>query len=546
MLEPQQIAAIAAAHTAYWDGQRPALRELHALYMTAFWGGRPNLDGVLRTEVPRAYKLVESYVGSLFARQPSVVVRPDVRGRGNPEVAAAVANLFLGRTRPTIENAVRLALIYPCAFVKLATTQSPDPLERVIAAAIPPWEIIVDSTAATWDEQRWIGHAYQLPVSEAAERFGVSVEDLRGRAYKKVDAPPQGAPTPESLQAWYMGGRQPDAADIELWIGVVEIYDLRADKLLIWSPEYAGGQEYLYRGVRIETGTLGEDPEPVRETGIPYKTASERPIVPIIPIYFGLDPETPLRGYSLLARSKDQFRELNIVRTYQAQGVRRMARQWLTRQGFLSAEAAAKLSSGVDGEVIEVDLAPGVDLGAQIVPVPQTPIPADITLYGQQVLADIQDAGLLAPFTSGEATRTTATEAQLLASYTSTEIGRMARTRDEAIAQMARCYCIILSLVLGDSAEPLSLPYPSGPTMLSAEDLTGDMEFYAEDAGATPISDASKRQSLVQLAPLLVQLGTDPTRLRTELIRAFQLPEVLAEAAEVAEEAAVPPPIPAP
>jgi hypothetical protein len=542
MITPAQIQQIVSAHQSYWASQREELRECHRLYMTRFFA-RSAMDGLTRTEVPRAYKLVESYVGSLFSRQPNVSVKPDVRARGNPDVAQAVSNLFLARARSTLENAVRIALIYPAAYLKLAPAESTDPLERITASACPPWEVLVDDTAPTWGEQRWVGHIYQVTVAEAAARYGVAEAELRGRPYQRVDAP-RGGPTPQTLADWYTSGQgttQP--ADTEMWIQVAEIYDLRADRLLIWSPEYQSGTEFLFKGVKIETGTLGEEPEEVKETGIPYRTASGRPVVPIIPIQFGADPDVPLRGYSLLARSKDQFRELNLLRSYQAQGVRRMARQWMTRAGFLSPEAAAKLAQGLDGEIIEVDAPPGTDLAPQIVPVPQTPIPADMTVYAQTVLADIQDAGLLAPFTSGEATRTTATEANLLASYTSTEIGRMARTRDEAVAAMAQTYCVMLSLVLGDSAEPLALPYPSGPTMLSAEDLTGDMSYYAEDAGATPISDASKRANLVQLAPLLVQLGADPERLRMELVRAFQLPEDLAEAAQPpAPEAPVPPP----
>ena len=217
--------------------------------------------------------------------------------------------------------------------------------------------------------------------------------------------------------------------------------------------------------------------------------------MPIIPLYFSRDPGVPLRGYSLVDRSYDQFRELNVMRTYQAQGVRRMARQWLMRAGFMSEDAVAKLSAGRDGEVIEVDLQPGMPLEGNIISAPQAPIPADISLYANTVENDIREAGLLAPFTRGEVSRTTATEANLLQSYTSNELGRMARQRDEVITSIARTYNIILSVVLGDEAEPLALPNPVGPTMLSADDLTGDFRYWAVDAGSTPAGDMMKRQS---------------------------------------------------
>ena len=252
-------------------------------------------------------------------------------------------------------------------------------------------------------------------------------------------------------------------------------------------------------------------------------------MVPIIPLYFSRDPDTPLRGYSLIARSCDQFREINVMRTYQAQGVRRMARQWLVRAGFLSEEAESKVAQGVDGEFIEVDLPPGTPIDGNMSPVPQAPIPADVIEYAMTVNSDIDDAGVLAPFTRGEATNTTATEQQLLASYTSSEIGRMARIRDAAITSLASTYNIILSVVLGEDAEPLALPNPIGPTILSAEDLTGDFVYWAVDAGTTPMSDFTKQQSLERLAPVLVQLGADPKIILEEMVRVFQLPQQLAK-----------------
>jgi len=547
MMKPEEVRKIWEQHQDYWASCREELEEYSRFYLTRYWTSSPLSQ--VRVELPSAYKVVESYVGSLFSRQPSVVVKPDVRGRGNPDVAQAVSNLFLARTREVVEDALRLALIYPSAYIKLAPVESVDPLERVGVAAIPPWEVVVDSTAPTWDAQRWVGHTYMLPKEDAAVRFGVSPDRLRGQEYRRGPGSGQGGPasdarTPVSLQDLYRGGRsQQDQKDVEQWVTVLEFYDLRADRLVVWSPDYMTegkqGDEFLFSGVRVETGTLGEEPEPVTESaGIPYKTASGRPVVPIIPLYFARNPEEPMRGYSLVGRSRDQFREINILRTAQAQGVRRMARNWISRQGSLSEEAAAKLQQNVDGEVIEVDLAPGASIADVLVPVPVTPIPGDILSYAGTVQADIQEAGLLAPFTRGEVTRTTATEANLLAGYSATEIGRMARSRDAVIARIAQTYCSILALVLGDGAEPLALPYPSGPTMLSAEDLTGDMSFFAEDAGATPIADAAKRQSLVQLAPLLVQLGADPVKIRTELVRSFQLPEILAESAqEISPEA---------
>lgn len=553
MLEPSDIRDILEQHDLYWDHRRDRLREMRRLYMTDFWGGRemPLMDGILRTEVPKAYAVVESYLGSLYAKNPAVRVEPDVRDRGNPEVAQATANQYLLTIREQVEDATRLALIYPCSFILMATVENVDPLKRVSCAALPPWEVIVDATSASWDAQRFVGRTHLMPIAEASERYGKPAEDFRSRAYSKwIES------TGIAGKSTMMGidsntGGVPDS---DKWVRVVEMFDLLNDKLLVWSPDYSEGNDFLFTGVKVQVGALdsaaGSDMEtPDAEiehetTGIPFKSASGQPVIPIIPLYFSRDPDTPLRGYSLVGRSLDQFREMNVMRTYQAQGVRRMARQWMVRAGFLSEDGAAKIAQGMDGEFIEISLQPGLPIEGNILPVPQAPIPADIGMYAQTVANDINDAGLLAPFTRGEVTKSTATEQNYLAAYTSSEIGRMARIRDSVITNIANTFNVMLSVVLGNDAEPLALPNPVGPTILSADDLTGDFGYWAVDAGTTPMSDLAKQQSLERLAPVLVSLGADPAVILEEMVRVFQLPENLATPAPpppMPEQQAVPP-----
>lgn len=551
MLTPQRIAEIVAAHDAYFDGQRPKLRDYRRLYMTRWWDDSLN-RGATTSQVPRAYKVVESFVGSLYAKNPAVRVEPDLRARGNAEVAQATANQYLLTVREQLEDSTRLALIYPCSFVKLAPVKSVDPLKRISCSALPPWEVIVDASASSWDQQRHLGHTYLMPLDEAVSRYGSPAEDFRPRPFTKwiegtgVTSRDTGAGIDQSQAA---------VVATEQWVRIVEMYDLASDKLLIWSPDYKNGDELLFSGVQVQVGALdlgaaetaaGEAGVELQHetTGIPYKSASGRPVVPIIPLYFTRDVDTPLRGYSLLARSFDQLVEMNVMRTYQTRGVRRMARQWLVRSGFLSQDAAAKVADGIDGEFIEVDLQPGLPIEGNVVAVPQAAIPPDISEYAATVSRDIDESGVLAPFTRGEVTGTTATEQNLLATYSSSEIGRMARIRDAAITAVAFTYNIMLSVVLGDDAEPLDLPNPVGPTVLSAEDLTGDFRYWAEDAGSTPMSNLAKQQTLVTVAPLIQQLGGDPKVLLEELVRVFQLPPQLATLAPPPPTEGNPPPPP--
>lgn len=539
-MKVDELRTIFEQHTSYWDSQREELKRLKALYMTEFWNRRSHggvLADQLRVELPKGYKVVESYLGSLYARNPSVTVEPDIRGRGNPDVAEATANRHLLTVRDVLEDATRLALIFPCAFLKMAPVESPDPLKRVVDAALPPWEVIVDPTSPTWQGQRYIGHTYMMTLEEARTRYG-SKQRLSAQAFTAQEymswldqQSDRQSPTSRSADALQEG-----VTDSGKWVRIVEMYDLLDDAMQVWSPDYKNGERFLFEGVKVQVGAL--DPAADAETdndaleketehvtsGIPYKTASGRPVVPIIPLYFSRDPEIPLRGYSLLRRIQDQLREANLLRTYQARGVRRMARQWGVRAGFLGDTEQAKIAMGQDGEFIEMDVPPGQSLEGNIIPIPNAPIPADIGIYAQTVMNDIDEASVLAPFTRGEATNTTATEQRLLTSYTSSEIGRMARIRDAVITQVAQTYNVMLSVMLGNEGEPLTLPVV-GVEMLSADDLTGDFSYWATEGGSTPLSDMAKQEALVVNAPLLMQLGVPPDVLRAEIVRAFNFPE---------------------
>ena len=152
-MKAEEIQRILAQHDAYWDDQRAELRELKSFYMTRYWKERQSIpygdmSQVLRTELPKAFAVVESYLGSLYAKNPAVICGPDIRGRGNPQVSEATANRYLLTAREQIEDATRLALCFPCAFLKLAPVANVDPLKRVSTAAVPPWEVILDARPA--------------------------------------------------------------------------------------------------------------------------------------------------------------------------------------------------------------------------------------------------------------------------------------------------------------------------------------------------------------------------------------------------------------
>lgn len=515
MITPKVARTIFEEHTRYWDDRRPEMRRLRNAYLMRYWQRNISYDDNLLIETSRAYELIESYVASLFVRDPSVVVKPDLRGKGDAELTEEVANNWLLNTRRQIEDTLRLALIYPWAAMKLTGNDNTDVLSRVDMTPLGPWDVIVDDAASSWETQRFVGHRYYLPLDVAKQKYGNKKYAKRTFAryidYQDEDDTPA-----------YHRDSDPTAMPISDYILVVEFYDLVKERMLVWSPDYQNGDKFLYDGVSLNVGVEGE-PEQEKFDGIPFRTASDRPVVPIVPVYMSREPDEPLRGYSSLRRVYDQVVEVNTIRTFQANGIRKAARQWMVAAGVLDPEAMSKISQGQDGEFIEVELSPGQDLRTAIAPVPHSPVPAELETYEQQVESDFSRGSVMAPFTRGQATKATATEVTALAAYSASEIGRQARERDAAIAQAAQTYVVMLATLMDEGDVIVRLGGKA--QVVTPDDLRGDFAFFAQDSGSTPMSDAVKKQELMQLIPLLQSLGVDNATILKSIVRSYDLPE---------------------
>lgn len=512
-MKPSTARAHYHNHTKYWEEKRTELRELRNAYMTRYWSQQGRAPQQITVETSRGYEFVEGYIASLFARSPSVIVQGDVRGRGNARKVQALCNNFLSTIRTQIEDASRLALINPCAFIKLLPNENNDPFKRVSVVAIPPWNVIVDTDAGSWNDQKCVAHRYYITLKEAQDKYGP----------KKYSAHPLIRFLDRVTED--QGYNQDHSYDSEpefQYVEIVEFYDLVNDKLYVWSPDYKNGEKYLYDGVLIPEGRE-DDIQEVKYSAIPFRDASDNPISPIIPLFYSRQPDVPMRGYSALRRVYDQVQEVNILRTYQASMVRRAARQWVVESGVFDAEAMSKLAQGNDGEFIEVELSQGQQLSNSILSVPHTPVPAELERYVQQVQDDFERGSVLAPFTRGESSRATATEITALAAYSSSEIGRLARERDAAIEHIANVYISMMKLYLKDDGDVILID--GQPEVIRIKDLTGDFTFYANDTGATPVSEAVKKQEYLAVMPTLLELGVPAQELLNHLIRILDLPQ---------------------
>lgn len=500
------IRTVLDEHNHFYDELRPELKRYRDVYENRFWQSEYMDDTMIRVETADCFSYVEGFIASLFSRNPAIVVGKDAsETNGRPEVAEAIINRFLFDKREQLEIASRLALIYPSSFLKLSPTESTDVLERVSIRALPCWEVIVDMDANSWNDQRFIGHTYYLSIPEAKEKFG----NKNYTAIPKVEYF-----TPQEK----FSGVSDDLPDDYLYIQVVEFYDMLYDQLYFWSPSYKEGDGLL------------------EKSEIPVRTYADQPMTPICPLFYSRKPEKPMQGLSAVSRVYDQFYEKNILRTYWANAIRRDSRQYIYKEGALDEESLAKITAGVDGAMIAVD---EPVLSGVIQPLGVEPMSNNFERYLGFIEGDINRGSILAPFSRGEATKATATEVAALAQYSASEIGKLARERDGAIEMIAHVYLRIISL-LSEEKEIAIIEVNDKPVIISPKDLDAKFKIVSLDQSSTPLSQALKRNNLVQLLPTLIQLGVNPQTIKDEVIRLFEMPDTFKEVVEQAMQPQAP------
>lgn len=484
-----------SAHKEFWNNQLPDMKRLRSAYLTKFYEDEEYDRTSLRVETSDGYSFIESYIASLFEKSPAVEVDSNVADNESIELARQVVNNWIGENRKALENGSRLALIYPMAFFKLSPVQSTDPLNRVRIRSLEPWDVILDREADSFDEQRFVGHHYFLTVSEARKTFG-------NRRWLPITKQTY---FDETITNEVRNGN--DLPDEYKYVEIVEFYDLLSDMLYFFSPN-------LGEGKLIEKIT------------IPLRTYDNQPLPPIVSLYYSRVPDKPLDGYSTLARVYDQLFEKNVIRTFWANAVRRDSRQYLYKEGAIDEEGLAKITAGIDGTMIPVD---NERLDDVIKVVPTEPLSSNFSVYLNMVEQDINRGSIISPNAKGEATGATATEITALSHYTASEIGRMARERDEAIEDIANVYLRMLVYTLEPKEKPVILVNKK-PRFLTPDKIDNPYKFFALDQASTPLSKELKKRQLIELLPVLTQLGVPLLKVKEEIIRRFELPDSFLEA----------------
>lgn len=485
------VQAVVNRHKKRWDDEyvREHCQTLSALYETRYWQHK-NPDGEnidLAMETADASSMIESYQAALFSKNPSVQIRRGVSQKGDADTAQALMASWMRRRRAAIEGTSTSVLIYGHAAALLApVADNPwDILGLVDVRTVQPWDLVLDTKATRWEDQRYVGYRLWLSQAEAEEAYPRATwEPTKQDPYLLLEEDTN--TDPEEVSADHLG------------VVVYVLYDMVSNRKVTWSAQAYQGQKLL------------------EDIKIPYEDMGGQPMHPLVLLRYRASATEPLMGLGLLDQLRDGFVEINLSKSFLASAIRRMGRQYLVRRGLLGEGELQQIRLGIDGAVLEVD---GdnlpTDLGSLVVPWPQPPISAEVMSYAASMRADAQAGQIAAPFARGEPSKVTATEAQALNIYTASGYGRMAREKDAFIESIAAKALAMYAAYVEDGTPIVT---PAGDLVfLSEKALVGDFEIYSDDQGSTPLSRMAKRQDFLSVIPTLTQLGVPSPAILSEL-----------------------------
>jgi hypothetical protein len=407
-----RIRQIVRDHDKVMDTQRDEMMESKAVYETRWWqnyvmqgqrtgriAGAYQWDGA-EIEVNHLHRMMRTYLSDLFPDASRAVVDSDPLDRGDPQTIQAVLNDWWKKPYGylTVDHATMMALILPGSGFKIGYDPgTTNPIERVWMRPIPPWELILDRDAPSWEDERFRGHVYQSPIEEVLERYPQLEGKIKGAP--RLDFFQQSIasnPSPQSIDG--------SAASFGEYVRVLEFMNLRDAYV---SP---GGQ--VYKG-RMEVYVLDQGlDEPVVVAPLPDQDASGRDLPNIEPLILDHEVGYPFRPLSPAKVILPQQAELNKVRTAMARDTRRNARKYVYEEGAFDQDPLDKLNNGVDMQGVSVK--PGTRPDQAVYMLPNQPISSDNIMYMRVVESDLSRVSGPSQNAQGQTTDVTKYETQVV------------------------------------------------------------------------------------------------------------------------------------
>ena len=435
-----RVLQIVTDHDKVMDDLRDEMAETKAIYETKWWehyvrmGTRKGIfrggykwDGA-EIEVNRLRRMIRTYLGALYPRSSRVVCEADPRDRGTPQVGQAVLNDWWKKPYGylTVDHAVMMALILPGAGLKVGYDPgTANPIERVWMRPIPPWELVLDRDAPSWEDERFRGHLYQAPIEEVVARYPQLDGKLKGA--RRVDyfenTSLTGNPNPNvNLPTQSVPGE---------YVRVFEFLNLR--------DSYVSATGEVYKG-RLEVYVLDQSDDvsgaPVVVTPLPFQDADGRDLPNIEPLVFDHEVGYPFRALAPAKTVMPQQTELNKVRTAMARDTRRNARKFAYLDGALSQDELDKLTNGIDGQGVKIP--PDMPIEKAIRQFDVQPLSADNIRYMQIVEADLDRVSGPSQNAQGQSINTTAYEVQTIQLFAEEEIRYHALLLMGTLARVSR------------------------------------------------------------------------------------------------------------
>lgn len=379
-------------------------------------------------------------------------------------------------------------------------------VDRPFVERVSPFDIFIDPEATCDNDLKWIAQRIVAPLErvQSDPRYNVTARNkLRPDASMSPRWRDKNGITVKSPRANGSGDdRTDDIKRVTLW----EFWDIEHEFYCVYAE---AGDGFL-----------------VDPTDNPFPFPH--------PFVFLPNYEVPDQFYSVgdLEMIEPMQHELNAVRSDMANHRKRWQRAYLINVDKLDSEAMAALASDKDGRLVPVH--GDVQLGDIVLPIPQTPLDAQMYNYSQTIEQDVELISGITEYQRGSAPeiRRTATEANLIQSGTDARVSDKLAQVEHFIAEVAERVVQLAQQYLTGEEVVRTLGPMGGQQWktFTREEIQGEYDFMVEAGSTQPRDETYYRnlslQMLQTLSPFFNTLIDAPNLIAHVLKEGFLVNDV--------------------
>jgi hypothetical protein len=336
---------------------------------------------------------------------------------------------------------------------------------------VSPFDIFVDPEATCIEDAKWIAQRIVRSLDEAKKDKRYKASARRDLSADSLLNPVFGTTDRQEQERFLI--------DDERTV-VFEFYDIENNTMAV-VPQ--SGAEFLV------------DPSPM-----PY--AYGQPFVMMrnydVPDYFY--PMGDLESIESLQL------ELDKTRSQLVNARKRYARKYLFHERSFGPEGREALESDEDGRLVPV-VDENKPLSEVVIPMPQTPLSADIYNFSAIIEEDINTVSGVSEYARGQMPeiRRTATEASIIADAGNSRVAEKLAIVEMSIAQVARRVVQVMQqFMTGEEMARVAIAGPQDMFITyTRDDIVGEFDFSVEAGSTQPINDTVRRRQAVELMQAL-------------------------------------------